>query len=507
MDDLPQRLRADRYAVIRLLGEGGQASTFEAVDKKRGTLVAIKRFRVRGAKSWKEVELAEREARVLSSIDHPALPRYIEHFEEGGELFLVTDKIEGESLAAIRKSGRTLSEREVVRFLRDAADALAYLHERPSPIVHRDIKPSNVIRRPDGSFALIDFGAVRHGMKPEGGSTVVGTFGYMAPEQFQGRAMPVSDVYAVGATALALLTGSEPEKLPHRGLAIDIHTVLRDARLDPDLVSLFRHMLDPDPDCRVAGYGPLLDAIEKRAANATASRGSHASRPSQASSSSERARGRASAKVPPWPHHASDDPRSARRHAREVRKQMKREMRAHHREGRRIERGHHHGGPPAIILSLLLLGLFVAQIAVLIALRMIVPTLFFVLSVVFGRGMRDAARTVARAGRHAGRALEHAKDFLRNGGAADDHERRLDPEDERDADLDAEARADAETREAAERRPTEAAASSASGRPIARVDFGSNPGARVRVAPSAESEADEEDDRADVSRGRGARRS
>ena len=100
----PASLRDGRYAVTRVLGQGGQASTFEAVDKKDGRLVAIKRFRVRGAKSWKEVELAEREARVLASIDHPSLPRYVEHFEEGGELFLVTEKIEGESLSVTRKS-------------------------------------------------------------------------------------------------------------------------------------------------------------------------------------------------------------------------------------------------------------------------------------------------------------------------------------------------------------------------------------------------------------------
>jgi len=131
----------------------------------------------------------------------------VEKSKKGGELFLVTEKIEGESLAALRKRGVTFGEAEVLRLLRDAADTLGYLHGRAPPIVHRDLKPGNVIRRPDGSFAFIDFGAVRDRMKPEGGSTVVGTFGYMAPEQFQGRAMPASDVYAMGATALSLLTG------------------------------------------------------------------------------------------------------------------------------------------------------------------------------------------------------------------------------------------------------------------------------------------------------------
>src|SRR6188474_1026061 len=110
-------VRDGRYGVVGVLGSGSQGETLAAVDKRVGRLVAIKRFTIRGAKSWKDVELAEREARVLASLSHPGLPRYIEHFEENGELFLVTEKIEGESLAAVQKRGATLSEQDVVRFL------------------------------------------------------------------------------------------------------------------------------------------------------------------------------------------------------------------------------------------------------------------------------------------------------------------------------------------------------------------------------------------------------
>src|SRR5580692_890897 len=213
-------LRDGRYAVTRRLGEGSQGATFEAVDKKEGRLVAVKRFDVRGAKQWKDVELAEREARVLASLTHPKLPAYIEHFEEGGHLYLVMEKIEGESLAVRLRRGGRFDEAAAVRLLRDAAEALEYL--RGQGVVHRDIKPGNVIEKKDGSFAFVDFGAVRDRMRIDGGSTVVGTFGYMAPEQFQGRSQPASDVYAVGATVLAMLTGKQPEDLPHRGLGIDV---------------------------------------------------------------------------------------------------------------------------------------------------------------------------------------------------------------------------------------------------------------------------------------------
>src|SRR5688572_5683118 len=136
-----------------------------------------------------------------------------------------------------------------MHFWRDATISLGYLHGHAPPVVHRDIKPGNVILRPDGSFCLVDFGSVRDRLKPEGGSTVVGTFGFMAPEQFQGRAAPGSDVYAVAATALSLLTGSEPEDLPHKGLALDVEGALR-GQVDARVIAALRSMLQPDPDQR-----------------------------------------------------------------------------------------------------------------------------------------------------------------------------------------------------------------------------------------------------------------
>src|SRR5215216_5484444 len=132
-----------RYVVTGSLGAGSQGETLAAVDKREGRPVAIKRFTIRGAKTWKDVELAEREATVLASLHHPALPRYIDHFEENGALYLVMEKVEGESLAARRKRGQALDHEQVRRFLTDAAECLRYLHGHAPPVVHRDIKPGN----------------------------------------------------------------------------------------------------------------------------------------------------------------------------------------------------------------------------------------------------------------------------------------------------------------------------------------------------------------------------
>jgi hypothetical protein len=256
------RLHDERYTVQGVLGEGAQGVTLEAMDAQTGRLVAIKRFDVRGARGWKDVELAERETRVLATLDHPLVPRYIEHFEgeAGGALYLVMEKVEGETLEAMRKRQGPLPEAEVRRFLACADRALSYLHGRASPVVHRDVKPRNVVHRPDGSYVFVDFGAVSELLMRRGGSTIVGTAGYMAPEQFQGRALPSTDVYAVGATALAALTGVEPETLPHKGLRIDVRAALV-GRASPELITTLERMLEPDPDFRPATIAAALDGM------------------------------------------------------------------------------------------------------------------------------------------------------------------------------------------------------------------------------------------------------
>lgn len=249
-------LQDGRFVISGLIASGGQATTYEGIDKSNGTRVAIKRFSVRGASSWKEVELAEREARVLGGLDHPALPKVISHFEEQGALYLVLEYIEGSTLEQLRTEHR-LGQADVVDYLKQVADILHYIHGQSPPLVHRDIKPRNLIRRPDGRIALVDFGSVRDRLRPEGGSTVVGTFGYMAPEQFQGRATAASDTYGAAATALALLSGRDPDQLPHKGLRLDVEASLG-GTTTPEIKRFLDACLDPNPDTRPASLRGAL---------------------------------------------------------------------------------------------------------------------------------------------------------------------------------------------------------------------------------------------------------
>ena len=268
-----QELIAQRYRVVRSLGSGGQGHTFLAIDEESGTEVALKRFDLRAATDWKRVELFERECKVLRSIRHAAIPKYLDQFEHDGAFYLVMERVLGESLQERRMRGVHMTEGEVWRVLHEVGAILDELHAMQPPVIHRDVKPHNLVRRPDGTIALVDFGAVRDMLAARGGSTVAGTFGYMAPEQLHGRAFPQTDVYGLGATVIALMTGREPEDLAHKGLRID---VVSEVRASPALIAVLQRMLEPDPDLRPAtvreAMGPHAPRPEKAAAPASASR-------------------------------------------------------------------------------------------------------------------------------------------------------------------------------------------------------------------------------------------
>lgn len=254
-----------RYQIMEALGAGSQGQTFRGVDRVTGQVVAIKVLQLKNlGGDWKPFDLFERECQVLRDLQHPAIPRYLDQFtsDTTGEFFLVMELVDGEPLS--RRFGRVgMTEPELRALLLQALDILEYLHARHPPVVHRDIKPSNLIARPqrqDSPLALIDFGGVRLALQPDGGSTMIGTFGYMAPEQLHGEATPATDVYALGATLAALGAGTPAERLPRRGLTIDLTAVLPPSPLRDVLAQ----MLAPEPSQR------LQDAAAVRAALARA---------------------------------------------------------------------------------------------------------------------------------------------------------------------------------------------------------------------------------------------
>jgi serine/threonine protein kinase len=239
-----------RYRLGPQLGKGSQGEIFLARDDKAkgadAREVIVKRLTPKG--SWKSFELFEREAKVLAQLRHAGVPRHLATIEEPpGTFNLVMQRAPGENLRDLT-ARRRLSQLELRDVLIRALEILDYLHTRSPPVVHRDIKPSNIVRAPDGRVALVDFGGVLEAARDKGGSTIVGTFGYMAPEQLHGQATPATDIYALGATIVALAGGIEPEDVPRKGLRMNLDKHL--PALDPGFRHALVQMTDPDPDKR-----------------------------------------------------------------------------------------------------------------------------------------------------------------------------------------------------------------------------------------------------------------
>ncbi|ESA39065.1 serine threonine protein kinase [Leptolyngbya sp. Heron Island J] len=228
----PGSIIKNRYRILEVLGQGGSGITYAATDRANDQLVALKELSLKGLSDWKKLELFEREAQVLEGLDHPAIPKYIDYFQVDTQrdryFYIVQALARGRSLADLVAAGTRFSEAETRYIATEILQVLQYLHSLNPPIVHRDIKPQNIIYGDDDRIFLVDFGAVQSVYRNTiaFGSTVVGTFGYMAPEQFRGQAYPTTDLYGLGATLINLLTHQNPANLPQKRLKMDFRAAI-----------------------------------------------------------------------------------------------------------------------------------------------------------------------------------------------------------------------------------------------------------------------------------------
>ena len=188
----------ERYCIVDIIGKGGGGQVYLARDMEIGSLWAVK------------VLPAERqkEARILIHLNHASMPKAVDFFEEGGNGFLVMEYIRGKSLAALLAEGRRFSHSEVISFTQTILSILSLLHSQKPPLIYGDIKPANLMLSENGNLYLVDFGSTIQYHKEAGSRICEGTPGYAAPEQYQGKASPASDLYALGKTMRLLLSGS-----------------------------------------------------------------------------------------------------------------------------------------------------------------------------------------------------------------------------------------------------------------------------------------------------------
>lgn len=256
---------AQQYQIISCLGEGGIGITYKAADLTNGGKpVALKALSLRRMQDWKVLDLFEREARVLSQLYHSAIPRYLNYFQtdtpQDRYFYLVQELAPGQSLASLVAEGWRADEAEIRRLATQVLEVLTYLHSRLPAVIHRDIKPDNIIRRQDGQIYLVDFGAVKDTYRDTllHSGTVVGTYGYMAPEQFRAQAVPATDLYGLGTTLLFLLTGQSPAELPQQRMKLDFRGHVQVSAALADWLEI---MIEPALEDRFSSAEAALRAL------------------------------------------------------------------------------------------------------------------------------------------------------------------------------------------------------------------------------------------------------
>ncbi len=258
---------AKKYEILECLGRGSQGEVYRGRRLGDGSEVAIKVMHIKSVKNWKMYELFDREAKVLSTIHVDGVAKFYEAIEDlnGPDpvSVIVQQYIDGHALSEFIKAHHRFLLSDIADILIQLTSILESLHALNPPVIHRDIKPSNIMLQDTAHgyrVWLIDFGAVANPVIKDGGSTLAGTYGYMAPEQLMGQPKPASDLYSMAVMAFYLLTGVAPESLEIADFRLLIDPHLQNLPFSVTL--LLRQMLEPHIDQRLTDTKTIRRALE-----------------------------------------------------------------------------------------------------------------------------------------------------------------------------------------------------------------------------------------------------
>jgi serine/threonine protein kinase len=268
---MPGQILGDRYEVEQQLGKKSGRWTLLARDLTTQDPVILKILCIDDEMLADDLKLFQREVETLQTLDYPATPKYLGYFEielpkAGKALALIQSYMEGTSLQTYLQQGRVFHPTEVRQIAASGLHILDYLHHHEPAIVHRDIKPSNILLTGPatdptaGQVYLIDFGSVRLSIPSEFTTmTLVGTDGYMPPEQLGRRAVKASDLYSFGVTLLAALSGMLPAQMPRQdGVRIDVEKTVR---CGPEFTEWLKQMTEPELQERFGSAKAALAAL------------------------------------------------------------------------------------------------------------------------------------------------------------------------------------------------------------------------------------------------------
>ncbi len=260
----PGTLLNNRYRVVSILGQGGMGAVYRATDEHLGVSVAIKENLFLTDEYSRQFQ---REASILASLRHPGLPHVTDYFIlEGQGQYLAMDYIEGEDLRQRLERTGPLPEREVILIGISVCEALTYLHTREPAIIHRDLKPGNIKVTAEGQAVLVDFGLAKilQGGQPTLTGARAMTPGYSPPEQYGTASTDArSDIYSLGATLYAALTGVIPEdglnRMTGKADLTDIRSF--NAKISRKLVEVINNAMQVEPEERYQSAEEFRQAL------------------------------------------------------------------------------------------------------------------------------------------------------------------------------------------------------------------------------------------------------
>ncbi len=253
----------NRYRILSILGQGGMGAIYHAVDENLGISVAVKENLFLTDEYARQFQ---REANILASLHHPNLPRVRDYFSNSQGQYMVMDYIEGEDLRARIDRVKYLPEKEALLIAIGICEALNYMHSREPAVVHRDVKPGNIRITPEGNVVLVDFGLakVMQGNQVTTTGARAMTPGYSPPEQYgTGRTDARTDIYSLGATLYAALTGVIPEDGLERATGKSELTPLRtfQPRVNRRIAAVVEKSLEVEPEKRYQTAEEFREAL------------------------------------------------------------------------------------------------------------------------------------------------------------------------------------------------------------------------------------------------------
>jgi len=264
-----------RYQIVKVLATGGFGENYIARDTKRpgNPICVVKHLKPTSTES-KVFDTAKRlfqsEAETLEKLgNHDQIPRLLAYFVDNQDFYLVQEYIEGHPLTEELVPGERWNEHQVVQMLLSVLSILEFVHSHG--VIHRDIKPDNIIIRDvDNLPVLIDFGAVKETMQTivsESGNTpkssiVIGTPGFMSSEQLSGRPVFNSDLYALGMTAIYLLTGKMPQEFDSDPRTGEVVWKEHAPDVSPELATVLDKAIQSHVRDRFSGANEMLNALQ-----------------------------------------------------------------------------------------------------------------------------------------------------------------------------------------------------------------------------------------------------